>query len=998
MRQLLLIFTLLCASYMTVNAQTNTWNGSADNNWSNTANWSLNAVPTAANDVVIPTGKTVNLNVVGTTKSIVVQGNSTFNISNTINFLNASSFAANTTINVGGASINGGTLNNSGMLNFIGGTKYIGGTTILNNAGTMTFVSGAGDFYMYDTATINNQASGVIDIQSDSYAFYPGDGNASTLNNLGMLKKTGGNATAYISSNMTNSGTISVSSGTLVFDIREKTFNGGVYNVTSGNTMTWNTTVNVSGTLTGAVAGNLLWNNVVRVASAATFNFTGANALSLVNAQLNGDGTLTNSGTLNFVGGTKYMGGTTILNNTGTMNYKVGSGDFYLYNSCRINNQSTGVIDIKADVYAFYPGDGDTASLNNVGLIKKTGGDNIAYISTNMINSGTISVTSGTLQLDIREKILNGGIYTATAGNNMYWNSIMNVSGTLTGTVEGNIFWNNVVRVATTATFNFSGSNALSLLNAQLNGDGTLTNTGNLNFVGGTKYMGGTTVLNNSGTITQRSGAGDFYMYDTARVNNQVGGIIDLKADNYAFYPGDGGISILNNAGLIKKTAGTATAYLSIEMINTGTINVSMGTVNLDIRQKTLNGGVYIVSSGSALLWNTTINASNTLTGAVNGTLTWNNVVSVASTANFNFTGSSGLTMASASLNGDGALTNSGTFNFVGGTKAMGGNTVFNNEGTMTSQSGAGDFYMYDTTVFNNKETGVFDIKSDNYVFYSGNGGGQMVINMGLFKKTGGANIAYITEPFTNSGTIEASSGNLLFTNGYNLTNTVDGIIKGTATLTLPSAANFVNNGTFAPGGSPGTLSVLGDFKSTATSVLDVELLGLAPITGYDVLAITGNAIFNGIVNVTLGFAPILNNEFVIATTTGTITQCNLASSTSAEFNGMQYTFSVLCRNNNQVVLKVTNVTLGIDDSEISEASVLIFPNPTNNYVTLKNKSNLDLTSATLVDISGRILKMIDLKGINTDVQISLEGYAIGTYFLKINGLNSSVTKRVIKQ
>lgn len=36
-------------------AQTNTWNGSTDNDWHKSCNWSLDAIPTAAHDVVIPT-------------------------------------------------------------------------------------------------------------------------------------------------------------------------------------------------------------------------------------------------------------------------------------------------------------------------------------------------------------------------------------------------------------------------------------------------------------------------------------------------------------------------------------------------------------------------------------------------------------------------------------------------------------------------------------------------------------------------------------------------------------------------------------------------------------------------------------------------------------------------------------------------------------------------------------------------------------------------------
>ena len=49
---LLFVFTLLCLQTF---AQTNTWNGSTDNDWHKECNWSLDAIPTASHNVVIPT-------------------------------------------------------------------------------------------------------------------------------------------------------------------------------------------------------------------------------------------------------------------------------------------------------------------------------------------------------------------------------------------------------------------------------------------------------------------------------------------------------------------------------------------------------------------------------------------------------------------------------------------------------------------------------------------------------------------------------------------------------------------------------------------------------------------------------------------------------------------------------------------------------------------------------------------------------------------------------
>ncbi len=163
MRQILLIFSLFCASYMTVNAQTNTWTGAGANaNWNTVGNWSSGAVPTVANDVVIPTGKTVIINVAASVKSIVVQGTSTITISNNLSFTNASSFSANTTVNWNSSALTGGgTLTNNGTVNLTTGNLRLisNATTVINN-GLFTMPNG-GYLRLYDTSVFNNASNGI---------------------------------------------------------------------------------------------------------------------------------------------------------------------------------------------------------------------------------------------------------------------------------------------------------------------------------------------------------------------------------------------------------------------------------------------------------------------------------------------------------------------------------------------------------------------------------------------------------------------------------------------------------------------------------------------------------------------------------------------------------------------------------------------------------------------------------------------------------------------
>lgn len=572
----------------------------------------------------------------------------------------------------------------------------------------------------------------------------------------------------------------------------------------------------------------------------------------------------------------------------------------------------------------------------------------------------------------------------------------LNVAGaTRSIIVQGNSTLNISNDLSALNTSSFASNVTVNWPSGSFNGGGTFINDGTIIIsTGGSRYIFGNSTLVNNGTVIM-SGNGYFYLYGLSIFNNNDDGVIDIQSDPYL--GSDGGSHNFLNSGLIKKTAGDGNTQFLMNLTNTGTISVENGTLSMIDATKIFDGGVYNVSSTSALILGTQIEVSGLLTGVLNGPMDWTGNVSVSSAVNFNFTGTTGVTWSSGFLSGGGALTNESTISMTtAGSRYVIGDTSFINSGTLT-MPGGGYFYLYDTSFLNNTVFGVIDIQSDIYI---GNNfsGTTSIINLGLIQKTSGSGVTNILQPVTNSGVIDALSGILFFEDGYNLINTIDGILSGTATLTLPSAVNFTNNGTFAPGGSPGILTVLGTYKSSTTSVLDVELNGLTSGTQYDVLAITGaNAIFDGRVTVTMGFDATIGNEFIIATTTGTISECNLATTTSAIYNGMQYDFSVACRNDNEVVLTITNVTLGMDDLNLSESSIVLFPNPSKDSIILKNKSNQQLVSATLLDMSGRVLSKIDLNSMNESVQIPMVTYASGTYFVKVEGLTGSIVKQVIK-
>jgi hypothetical protein len=96
--------------------------------------------------------------------------------------------------------------------------------------------------------------------------------------------------------------------------------------------------------------------------------------------------------------------------------------------------------------------------------------------------------------------------------------------------------------------------------------------------------------------------------------------------------------------------------------------------------------------------------------------------------------------------------------------------------------------------------------------------------------------------------------------------------------------------------------------------------------------------------------------------------------------------------------LTVVDISLSVNDYNVSESSIQLYPNPVLNMLTIKNINNLELENAQITDITGKVITSFNLKNMGLTKEISLEDLSSGLYFFKINGQNSSVTKRVIKQ
>lgn len=137
-------------------------------------------------------------------------------------------------------------------------------------------------------------------------------------------------------------------------------------------------------------------------------------------------------------------------------------------------------------------------------------------------------------------------------------------------------------------------------------------------------------------------------------------------------------------------------------------------------------------------------------------------------------------------------------------------------------------------------------------------------------------------------GTIDLSTpGTTLVLQGGNTTdrNTLaSGTVSGSGVLQVANGAalegdgnlpSTLNTGILSPGMPVGTMDVAGNFTQSSAGVLEIEVGGSVPGSGYDQLLITGDATLDGTLLVTLidagmgVFEPAAGDSFQILTATG---------------------------------------------------------------------------------------------------------------------------------
>jgi len=863
----------------------------------------------------------------------------TFTLNGNINGSNvvlngASLLASNTVINSAltwnnSSQINAGsvlTVATNGLLVLTGGGghNFYG---ILTNAGTIQLPNGGGDLVPNGSCgggigELINLPGALVDVRGNNSISSAGC-NTELVINQGVLRKSGGTGTTYIYPSLTNSGTLDVQTGTVSLNYGQ---GSGVFLPEAGATLIFSKSYEVDSNLTGAgtnllnggtftLNGNINGSNVVLngasllasntvINSALTWNSgSQINAGSVLTVATNRLLLLTGGNWHNFYG---------ILTNAGTIQLPAGGGNLYLNGSCNpgaigeLVNLPGALVDMQGDNVINY-GCGSELVINQ-GVVRKSGGTGTTTIQPQFNNSGTLDIQTGTVTLN---KGQGGGVFLPEAGATLIFSTTYEVDSNLTGagtnllnsgtfTLNGNINGSNVVlNGANLLASNTVINSALTWNSGQINAGSVLTVATNrlLLLTGGGHYFYG--ILTNAGTIQLASG--DLNLYGSCQVAGAVGELVNLPGalvdvqGNYSINIGCGSELVLNQ-GMVRKSGGTGTTYIYPTFNNSGTLDVQTGTVYIySIGQ---GSGLFLPEAGATLIFRDSYEMDSDLTGAgtnllnggtftLNGNINGSNVVmNGANLLARNTVINSALTWNSGSIlvgsvvtvatNGLLTLTSGGGHFFYG---------IMTNAGTIQLLNGGGDLQLDGSCQaagaigeLINLPGALVDLQGDNSITFACDTT-ELIINQGVLRKSGGTGITTINPPFNNSGTVQASSGTMSFSqafiqsagqtvlNGGNfafsqVAQLLGGTITGTGTIT----GSISNNAAIGTGSSPGLLTISGNYTESANAHLAIKLGGILAGTNYDQLSIGGSAALAGTLDISYwnGFTPSAGSFYTV--------------------------------------------------------------------------------------------------------------------------------------
>lgn len=748
----------------------------------------------------------------------------------------SSQIAGGTIIVNNGGSMTGGTITTTtagALVHFFNGTFTVTGGGF-SGAGTIGVVGGTLQVNASVNATTTLQVdSGIVDVgSSTTFQITTLLWKGGTLQGAGTKRVFGGSISATAPTTLNGSGTLTIPAASFSYDADNVNYltinNTAKLNVESGGTLTITANGLIAGAATARVAstgGALTKSGASTARIDVPLDFASSGSLNVTGGilEIGGGGTFGGTAILQITSPAVFtaVGGTLDLNASASVS---GTGSFRINGGTVNVNTALTFADLLLDA-------GLLAGTANVGLDggKWTGG-NMDGTGITKVNTGkTFEIATG-VSKKLRRNFTNDGTVVtqnltvaitfenaALFTNNSLVQFQTNTNVFCSCTPTPSRFLNAVN--GTLTQFNAAGtSNFLT----PFDNDGSVdTQTGILNFLNGGTHTGAFTAGAN--TFLSFGGASDSF---SAASTIGGTGAVGFGATTSSF----AGTHTLTGDGLTIVQGGVTFTSAS-----------TIGTPALEIRSGSINGTSNINIAGGGVInssWQGgTILGSGTLTLGAGAIMDFN-----ASTAPITLDGRT--------------FTNNGTVNYTATANSL---TLTNNASIASS--------------------GVFDIQSDTAI--NSGPGSNSLDNSGTFQKTAGAATMTFAPAFKNSNTATFSSGTLAFAGGFLQTSgsttlsggniscpfTIDvsgGTLAGNGTIT----GNVSNAGSVAPGLSPGSLTITGNYTQTASGILNIQLAGTTPVTLYDQLNVTGTASLNGTLDVTLigGFTPANNNTFDVLT------------------------------------------------------------------------------------------------------------------------------------
>lgn len=709
----------------------------ANGNWSTAATWTPSGVPVAADDVIIPSGRTVTVNNNYTIRDVTVQGGGTLTITSGKKLTMTGHLSVNGVMTMGNGNIDFASgknfiIGSGGSFTFEPGTNTLAGTQLFTNGvesfdpNSTLIIKKWYDYTIplgnhvtgnFGNLTLNSKNGSTVNEwrQQNQFASHLVLGTFSidqawiTLDRSGAITTTNFNNVVLMNVNSTLSfvygthpSTVTVNMGNLT--ITDGTLSG-IYN---GN---GNVNLNISGniTLNGMAYLFLIENDGVSGVGngnanlTVTGNFTTANSsdffgiynqttTSAGNANVIINGNLNHNGDDFMVHYAIHTGSgfsTLYVNGTTTVNYNSGS-QFWI----------TGLSSIS--------GVGNTNSLiwRNTGNVLLTGN-----------SGGSLTTHSGSgPEYDslLANLTMTGGYnyfswpWTAAQLHplNMYVHGNTSQSGS--STTFGIAYYGGAINATFNGNFDISGG--IASVN-DLNGATTINVNGNYNQSGGKFYL-----HKNSSTAATNSIAMNVYgnftlSADSFLFDNNISGQVhelNLYGPNF---------NISGNAGISRSGQGTGLVFGHLKYARNGTINYNRtGSAEIiQVKQTILSGTT--VDVGSSNFRVTSHNtAANDYLKIVGGGKLIANASTISPSGNYT---NSGIMLESGAIleltksggfyhtDGSSTLSSNANMNFSldpGSTIAYTGSTPQRLTGTTVSRSGAN--HKYGNLIINNTGSG----------------------------------------------------------------------------------------------------------------------------------------------------------------------------------------------------------------------------------------------------------------------------------------------------